>query len=166
MFDPLSALSIFAEISVALAGFSGIVIAFGRRSWHDLTPLETRRLSNLFALSGMVLLMSLTGISLLHVGGLALNVVWRNGSAVLFAAGSLWLSLDWLRLRRLAPKEWADINTPVLLLYNVCAAATLLAQLANAVVYAQAWLFFLGLTLAIAFAFQQFILAIRMNHSD
>jgi hypothetical protein len=56
--EPHDTLSIFAEVAIALAGFSGIVIAFGRRSIGSLSTLEFRRLSNLFTLSGMALLFS------------------------------------------------------------------------------------------------------------
>ncbi len=94
--DPHDTLSIFADVSVALAGFSGIAIAFGRRSAATLNRLDSRRLFNLFTFSGIVLVLSLLGMSLLHIESLGESLMWRGGSAALVLFGIPWLILDWL----------------------------------------------------------------------
>jgi hypothetical protein len=98
--DIQDTLSTFAEISVALAGFSGIVIAFGRRSIGSLGKLEVRRLSNLFILSGLALVFSLLGISLLHLNLEDSNILGLWGSAAVLLLATPWLIL-------LFPIRWA-----------------------------------------------------------
>jgi hypothetical protein len=164
--DPHDTLAIFAEVSVALAGFSGIVIAFGRRSIGSLSKLEKRRLSNLFTLSGLVLTISLTGASLLHLNLSDLNVLWRWGSAALFFFGTPWLASDILKVHRLEKSEKAQVNPALLYTFNSLAVAMILLQLVNWIFISESWPFFLALVLIVAGAFQQFILLVRMGIQD
>jgi len=161
--DPQATLSIFAEVSVALAGFSGIVIAFGRRPLDALNRLEVRRLSNLFILSGCALFLSLIGISLLHTELADGDLFWRLGSGVIFLLGAPWLIWDVVRVRRLEESEKATVNPLVLVTFNSLAILMLLLQLANWIVIAEPWPVFLALVLIIAGAFQQFVLLVRMG---
>lgn len=162
MSDPHATLSIFAEVSVALAGFSGIVMAFGRRANSTLTRLEVRRLSNLFILSGFALLMSLVWISLLHINNVDVNLLWRTGSAVVFLLATPWLIWDIVRVLRLEPSEKAEANTAVFVVFYSLTIAVLLLQVANCWVISKSWPFFLALVLIITGAFQQFVLLVRM----
>jgi hypothetical protein len=164
--DPHSTLSIFAEVAVALAGFSGIVIAFGRRKVGALTALERRRLSNLFMLSGMVLFMAMLCMALLHVAALETHLLWAGSSALIFLLATPWLALDTIRLRRLEASERADIKIYVLIPFNTMGVAALLLQVFNAFWLQEAWPFFLVLVVAITGAFQQFILLVRMGVRD
>jgi len=164
--DPHDTLSIFAEVAVALAGFSGIIIAFGRRSSGALTPLELRRLSNLFGLSGLVLISSLLGISLLHIESLEPATLWIGGSALLFLLVTPWLILDSRKVARLEKKERAEVKAYVIYPFNFLAVVVLLLQIANVFFLNKSWPFFLALVLAITFAFQQFILLVRMGFRD
>ena len=164
--DPHDTLSIFAEVSVALAGFSGVVIAFGRRSVGVLTQLETRRLFNLFTFSGLVLILSLLGISLLHVESIDASSLWRGGSAVLVLIGIPWLIFDWHKIRRLEPEERSKVYGYVIYPFTVIAVFVLLLQLANTLFLGSAWPFFVALVLQVIFAFQQFILLIQAGLRD
>jgi hypothetical protein len=166
MADPQATLSIFAEVSVALAGFSGIVIAFGRRSIESHSVLEIRRLSNLFILSGMALIVSLLGNSLLHVDLADVKVLWRSGSAVVFILATPWLIWDVQKVLRLEESERAEVSSLILIVFYSLTAAMLLLQLLNIVVIRESWPFFLALVLMIAGAFQQFILLVRMGYRD
>ena len=160
--DPHDTLSIFAEVSVALVGFSGIVIAFGGRSLGTLTQLEHRRLSNLFVFGGGVLLFSLAGISLLHTA-IDRSLIWTIESALMFALGVPWVVLDWHRVRRLDAAERDQIKGYVIYPFNVAGVGILLLQLGNALVIHNSWPLFLALVFSIAFALQQFILLVRMG---
>jgi hypothetical protein len=91
--DPHESLSIFAEISIALCGFSGIVIAFGSRSLEALTALERRRLANLFMLSGCVLIVSLFAISLRHAARIPPDIFWSPGCGLILFLGTIFLLL-------------------------------------------------------------------------
>jgi hypothetical protein len=161
--DPQATLSIFAEISIALAGFSGIVMAFGRRPNTVLNKLETRRLSNLFILSGFALLLSLTWISLLHLESIDMNLLWRGGSAVVVLLATPWLVWDVVRVLRLDHTERAQANTYIFVAFYSLAVAMLSLQLANWILIAESWPFFLALVLIITGAFQQFVLLVRMG---
>ena len=166
MADPQATLSIFAEVSVALAGFSGIVIAFGRRPTSSLSPLEIRRLSNLFILSGLALLLSLLGISLLHLELKDAGLLWRSASAIVVLLATPWLIWDVVRVFRLERSEMAEVNTYIVVIFDSLAVAMLLLQLANWIVMAESWPFFLALVLMVAGAFQQFILLVQMGFRD
>jgi hypothetical protein len=166
MADPQSTLSIFAEISVALAGFSGIVMSFGRRANSVLTKLEARRLSNLFILSGFALLLSLVWISLLHLDSIDTNLLWRSGSAVVVLLAIPWLVWDVVRVRRLGRAERLKANTYILVTFYSLVVLMLLLQLANWVLISESWPFFLALVLIVTGAFQQFVLLVRMGFDE
>jgi hypothetical protein len=161
--DPHDTLAIFAEVSVALAGFSGIVIAFGKRSQGSLNNLELRRLSNLFALSGLVLILSLLGISLLHTELDPSRYLWRWASAAILLFVVPWLLSDIFKIRRLEAPEKARVNWRVFYAFNFFTVCVLVLQFANYIFLREAWPFFIALTLAVAGAFQQFILLVRME---
>ena len=163
--DPHDTLSIYAEVSVALVGFSGIVIAFGHRSLGTLTQLELRRLANLFVFGGGVLVFSLAGMALLHTT-VSLSLLWTTMSAVLFVFGAAWIVFDWRRIARLDSTERAQIKGYILYPFNAAGAAILLLQLANAVSIHKSWPLFLALAFAITFALQQFFLLVRMGIDD
>ncbi len=160
--DPHDSLSIFAEVSVALVGFSGIVIAFGSRSFGALTQLELRRLSNLFVFGGGVLLFSLVGISLLHTT-VDRSVLWATGSALLFGLGAPWIVFDWYRVRNLHASERAQVKGYILYPFNAAGVIIVLLQLGNTVVIHEPWPLLLALVFSVAFAFQQFVLLVRMG---
>ena len=166
MLDQHQTLSIFAEVAVAIAGFSGIVIAFGRRSLGSLTQLELRRLSNLFAMSGFVVFSTLLSISLLYLESLEATVLWRGQSALVILFGTLWLIMDWRRLGQLAAQERAQVKAAVIYPFNSLAAIALALQIANIVWFVAPWPFFIALVIMTLFAFQQFILLVRMGFRD
>ena len=142
MSDPQGALAIFAEISVALAGFSGIVIAFGRRTRESFNDLERRRPSNLFVLSGLALFTSLFWIVLLNSEVEDPSVLWRAGSAALVVFTVPWLVWDAVRVRRLDQSLRAEMDTYILYTFNSLATATLLLQVGNLILIGSAWPFF------------------------
>ena len=158
--DPQATLSIFAEISIALAGFSGIVMAFGRRGNSELSKLEARRLSNLFILSGFSLLLSLVWISLLHLESIEMNLLWSSGSAVVVLLATPWLVWDMVLVVRLNRNERAEASTSVFITFYTIAIVMLSLQVANWVFISESWPFFLALVLIVVGAFQQFVLLV------
>lgn len=160
------ALSTFAEVAVALAGFSGIVIAFGGRSAGSLSKLEARRLSNLFTLSGAALTLSLLGMSLLYMELLSPRVLCTWGSAVVFFLATPWLIGDVVKIQRLEVAERAQVSMPLVIFFDSLAVAMMLLQLANWLFLKEQWPFYLALVLIIAGAFQQFILLVQTGFRD
>jgi hypothetical protein len=166
MADAQQTFLIFAEVAVALAGFSGIIIAFGQRAHGSLSKLELRRLSNLFALSGYVLLASLLGVSLLHVETPDQDLVWRLESAILVLLGTPWLVTDWRKVTRLDPAERSQVRASIFYPFTVLAVLALALQIANIFYMGRSWPLFLGLLVVVSYAFQQFILLVRMAFRD
>jgi hypothetical protein len=164
--DPHETLSVFAEVSVALAGFSGIAIAFGRPSAGKSSQLESRRLFNLFTFSGFVSIISLLGISLIHVDFVDDSLLWRTGSSVLVILGIPWLIRDWRKINRLSPEERLHVPNGVVYPFTVLAVAAICLQVANAIKLGAAWPFLVALVLLIAFTFQQFILLVWTRLRD
>jgi hypothetical protein len=161
--DPHDTLSIFAEVSVALAGFSGVAIAFGRRSIGVLTPLEKRRLYNLIVSSGLVLILSLLGVSLLYVESIDPGFLWRGGSAVLVLTGIPWLIADWFKVQRLEPEERTKVPGYVIYTFTAIAVFILCLQIVNVFYLGSAWPFFVALVLHVLVAFQQFVFLIHVG---
>ena len=160
--DPHESLSIFAEVSIALAGFSGIVIAFGFRSAKSLSTLEIRRLANLFMLSGFTFTTSLLAISLLHITNTRPETFWSIGSGIVFVLGTSWLIWDIHKVRTLL-SEGASINMALVTIFDSLATIVLLLQLYICISVHEPWPFFIALTLITVGAFQQFILLVYMR---
>lgn len=153
-------LSIFAEVSVAIAGFSGIIIAFGFRSLEALTALEVRRLANLFMLSGFVFIISLLCIALLHNTSLSQDNLWRLASASVFILGTSWLLRDIFKVVQINATAESANNTLVTV-FSLLATSGLILQLYNTFYLQTSWPFFIALTLITGGAFQQFILLVH-----
>ena len=158
--SPHDTLSIFAEVSIALAGFSVIAIAFSKRPIQSLTNLEVRRFTNLFVLSGAALIFSLTGASLLHVEPADPCSLWRWGSGVAALFGSLWLARDVYIILHFDPIERAALSMPLVVGFDLLYAVIILLQVANALSLGQPWPFFIMLVVLVIAAFQQFILLV------
>jgi hypothetical protein len=77
--DPVETLIVLVEAAVAIAGFSGVVIVFGRRATGEWSRIERARLLNLLLMSFSVLFLSLLTLVLLHAGT-APATTWRIGS--------------------------------------------------------------------------------------
>lgn len=99
---------ILVEASVAIAGFSGVVVAVGRRATGEWSPLERSRLLNLLSTSFAVLFYSLGALVLLHAGT-AETILWRIGSMgwALGATGAIVIVA-----RRLAQIPRGDAERP------------------------------------------------------
>lgn len=160
--DSHESFSIFAEVAIALAGFSGIIITFGFRSAENLSPLEVRRLANLFILSGFVLIASLLAISLLHVTDIRPEIFWSAGSGIVFLLGTSWLGWDIYKVRLLT-RGGAVINVALVAIFDSLGVMVLLLQLHNCFSMHTSWPIFVALTLVTAGAFQQFILLVHMR---
>lgn len=103
--DTPSSLQTIAEISIAFAGFSGLVIAF-RRNAGPLTDVHKYRLRVLLTLAFAAMFLSLLP-DLLAESGLRPPALWLGaiGAATLFSVGFLgWWILASRRMMRLVPE--------------------------------------------------------------
>jgi hypothetical protein len=147
-----SILIVIAEISVALAGFSGIAAAFGRRQERTWSEDERSKLANLLNHSGIALFASLIPLISAQAGGFDAGL-WMTCSLlwVFFASFGLGFAIRDLRRAKLAGR---GEPFPLSLIGFV---ALWLFQLANALIWQLAWPYFLALTGNLAFAFVQFM---------
>lgn len=98
--DTPQSLQTVAEISIAFAGFSGLIVAF-RRHRGPLTPVERFRLQILLALAFGAMLLSFVP-ELLAEAGLAAARVWVTASAVLGGWAVVFLAWWSWRSRRVS----------------------------------------------------------------
>ena len=158
--DPGDALASMIEASMALAGFSGIVVVLGRRGQGEWQPQEDLRLVNLLANSLTALLAALLGVLLLTTR-LAPSIAWLVCSAVwLVAAG---LHSAWIVGRSRALREQALRRTNPLFFWfgSALSAVALALQLVNIAWLREFWPFFAGLLTSLALGARQFVVLLR-----
>ena len=79
--EPVETLNLIVEAAVAIAGFSGVVIAFGRRAAGEWSLVERARFRNLLLTAFLVLFLSLLMLVLLHANTTPATT-WRIGSGL------------------------------------------------------------------------------------
>jgi hypothetical protein len=144
------ALSGSIEVSIAIAGFSGIIAVFGQRgsTWQTADQL---RLRILLTASAMALFFSMFPFVLLD-SGIDQRTFWRVGSAL----QAFWfISIVAYRLRQATlagVTEAVGLSTlalVVILLFT-------LLQIFNAICFALPWLYVVGVMFQIFVAFSAF----------
>ena len=148
-----------AEIATALAGFTGVVVAFGSRSegtWH---PGDRLRLVFLLEASLTAGGFSLLGLLVLHTTGDA-PLTWLICSALwaLFMCGSLWFSHTRIEDNRISH---GDVDRVANRLTASLFILLILLQVANAVLWQAFAPFLAAITLNLAGAAMQFARLIR-----
>jgi ABC-type iron transport system FetAB permease component len=154
----LDSLATVAEIGIALAGFSGLVVVLRKRS-GSLNDIEKYRMSVLLATAfGAMFLALLPGA--LQQLGLDDDVVWRASSGIL-TAFSLAFVLGWvLSSRRFFNVAREIFNVPAFSLMTIGHLINLVSQLS---VTLGMWgdskpgVYLLGLLWLLAHASQQFV---------
>ncbi len=153
-----------AEIAVALAGFTGVVVTFGSRSqgaWH---PGDRLRLSFLLMAS-----LTAAGFALLSLLALSSNLaeptVWSALSALwaLFMCWSLWAS-------RQQMQQAADVHQDIDKLTNAitttCFVLLIFVQILNATLWHEFYPFLAAIMLNLVGAAMQFARLIRSAFHD
>jgi hypothetical protein len=153
--EPVDILSLFAELTIGVAGFSGIVVVLGRRQSGQLSPLDQNRLGNLLKHALAALFWSLFTITLLQTA-LSAEVLWRGVSAGWALAGAIWLARDWSRLRALSETEWVRISRLQLVALDGAAVLVVLLQVSNSAYFHAFWPFVVALSFNVLLAFRNF----------
>jgi hypothetical protein len=155
--EPGETLGIAAQIAVALAGFAGVVVVFGRVSAHEWSPIDKFRLRQLLANSMLPLAFCMIGLSLLAIRP-ALGGVWRwcSGAAFVillpFGIGSVKV------FRRFDPQKLqrSVVSRSFFYLSGAVGIAATLLQLYNAVLLNAFWPFFTAIVVQLIGAMFQF----------
>ena len=151
--EPGETLSLIAELAVALAGFSGIVVVLGRREGQP-SHMEKRRLDNLFLHALWALATSLLALILLHAS-IQDATVWRLASTIWVLPFPVLLVRDWRRVRAISASE--PTNPPMLAAIYVAAVSAALLQVANGLYLHSIWPFLSAVCLNLLLGFQQFV---------
>lgn len=148
-----------AEVAIAIAGFTGVVVVFGSRARGDWTRVEANRLWLLLAQALIPALLSFLPL-LLYSGGLESRAIWRisNGTFVLAFAG---LGSHIVFKRRALERHSASVFGTWWFVYGTFAGGTLIGatQFAYAAGFLQArgaFLFLAGLLFLVAMAASNF----------
>ena len=155
--NPADALATAAQVSVALAGFTGVVAVFGAGALHDLPPIDRYRLRLMVAFSALPLLTSLGGIALLTT-----DLPWPRAfdlcSAfvlVLVLPSAIFVRHEVIALHS-ARAELGSIGRIMLYVGAVAATAALLLQVYNLAVVHAFWPFYGGVVISVGAATVQF----------
>ena len=101
--EPGETLGIAAQVAVALAGFAGVVVVFGRVSAHEWSPIDKFRLRQLLASSVIPLALCMIGLLLLAIRP-ALWGVWR------WCSGAAFVILLQFSIRSVKVLRWLDLQ--------------------------------------------------------
>lgn len=143
-------LSLLAELATAIAGFSGIVAVFGRRSAGRWRPAERARLVGLLYTSLVAALFSVLPLVLLSVP-VSEPTCWRVLSPLLAASlvrpiVSMLQIISETQITPINERESSIAMSWFLIVGNGCAIAVLLV---NAIVWSMAWPYLAGILWAL-----------------
>ncbi|MBV9618085.1 MAG: hypothetical protein JO201_02645 [Verrucomicrobia bacterium] len=159
--QPSEALSATAQISVTLAGFAGVVVAFRSGAVHEWSTVDKFRLQILLSNSALPFLLSIFAM-LLTTTGLNEIRLWRLCSIVGFvvtaAMGQIlsrtYRSLTGEEMKAAGSRRWVFVSSGLLGL------ATTLLQLYNVIRLQTFWPFFAMIATWLCLAMIQFILLV------
>ncbi len=140
--DPVELLTAIIEASIALIGFSGLVIALGRRSSGEWLAVDKQRLTILLAIGFILLTCTLVTLILLSTGlSHALvcalsSVVW----VVLVIPFAVWTVNRVVRNPEEPTRSWTYLRVSL-----AVTAATVAVQVANVAYLAEFWPYLLAL---------------------
>jgi hypothetical protein len=151
--ESVELLTAMIEASVALLGFSGLVIALGRRSSGEWSPVEKLRLRLLLGVGVILLGCTLLALILLSAG-LSDAVAWTFSSVAWVALVLPFTVWAFSRAPRVA--EGDTVMSMYRVVVGAVVAATAAIQAANAIVLQELWPFFLGLAVLLILGVTQF----------
>jgi len=155
--NPSDALTTTAQVSVALAGFTGVVAVFGSGTVHDLPPIDRYRLRLMVAFSTMPLLTSLGGLLLLATD-LPDEIVYDlcSASVVVFVVVStLFVWGEVVALHR-SRSELGHVGQVRLYAGGIAGVLALAFQVYNLAALHAFWPFYAGVVISIGAATVQF----------
>jgi hypothetical protein len=163
--EPSAALSVAAQIAIAIAGFAGVVAVFRSGSMHDWGRVEKFWLRLLLANSILPLAFSMVGLLFLTITPFA-PTIWRwcSGIAALFLSPYAIMILK--TLLAFAPGELRAAGGNNFTSYALFAllAALCLLQIANFVALAVFWPFFGAVVAMLLGAMYQFVRLVLTPH--
>lgn len=154
-------LSTIAEVSVAFAGFSGVVAAFGRRDPREWPFAERSRFRALIETSIAGALLALFPLALVTTP-MSPAFVWHSSSLALVAYVVLSAFVTYRKSRLATRGERSEISSSLLGAVALCDVLIVALNVFNLVVAGTAWPFVLGLLMLVgqaAFFFARMLIA-------
>jgi len=159
--DPQDALTTLAEISIAIAGFSGIAAVLGRRSQGDWEPEDAFRLRLLLRSSFSIVIFCFVPI-VLSSASVAAEKTWALSSSawlVYFVTISLPINLG--GARRLTKVTGERVEGKYILTLVILATGLVVLHTANVLVIRDAWPYLAALVATLVLPFTQFLRLLR-----
>jgi hypothetical protein len=155
--EPGEALSVAAQIAVALAGFAGVVVAFRSGPLHEWSVLDKLRLWLLLGNSLVPLFNCLFGMLLLTIKPTP-QPIWHWCSGFSFLGTIPFGILSRRRQLDLGPTGLKEVGSYRYLFYtiSILGMAVGLLQAFNALITGVFWLFYLGIVFQLAIGGLQF----------
>jgi hypothetical protein len=151
--DQVEILTAMIEASIALLGFSGLVIILGRHASGEWLPIEKLRLSMLLGIGVILLASTLLALTLLSAG-LSHSAVWSLSGVVWVFLVVPFTAWGVTRGYRLAEDPTVGLT------YRVVAGGVMAAmsaiQVANATSLQEFWPFFAALAVTLIIGVTQF----------
>jgi len=151
--NPSDFLSLAVEASIAIIGFSGIVVVLGRKrvgEWDTMDRMQLRALlvagATPFTMSGLALVLLTTDV--------ALDSVWRVMSVATFGSIVIFLPSGIRQVRAQSPEELKIVQRVVVL---SCLAAVILLLVANVIYIAAFWPLAVAIYFEICMALLSFV---------
>ncbi len=158
--NPTDFLSLIAELSMAVAGFSGVVVALGRRSDEARALLSQRLLTALLVLSFITLFSSGQALVLLYA-----NVAEADTWAICGVTWSLVMLVDTATTVRTTFRDTPS-GRPRAILLSAGLALVMGLQAANVVWVRAFWPFSIALVWTLAVALHLFMLLLTQNSDE
>jgi hypothetical protein len=157
MIEPSEALSTAAQVAVALAGFSGVVVVFSSRAIHEWSRVDKFRLRLMLTSSTQSLALCMLGLLLLATE-LPQPSVWQWCSGITIALGAPAAVASLRAFASFVPGELQAAGASKYIFYPVSAAgiATSLLQVYNITTLHAFWPFFAAIVAAILASTLQF----------
>jgi hypothetical protein len=161
--EPGEALSVAAQLAVALAGFAGVVVVFRSSSLHDWAPMDKFRLLVLLGNAVVPLFGCLFGMLLLTIKPPPASI-WHWCSGFLLLLSIPFGLSTWRRLSALGPGVVKNMGAYRYLFYTVgiLGTAISLLQFYNVMVAGVFWFFYAAITFPLAVGTLQFALMILL----
>jgi hypothetical protein len=163
--DASGALSASAQVAITLAGFAGVVAAFGERGVREWTAFDRFRLRLMLASSSYPTMLSLAGLLLLNTG-MPDGLRWRVLSALAAATLVGVNLLNVPQFRAFSTGGMGEITRGSRRMFTftvIVGNLTLVLLIGNAVWLAAFWPFFFAIVVGIGLALVQFVRLIVMH---
>jgi hypothetical protein len=165
--QPGEALSVAAQIAVALAGFAGVVVAFRSGPLHEWSAVDRYRLWLLLGNALIPFFSCLFGMLLLTIQPAPVSI-WRWCSGFSLCLAVAFVFLTGRRQSQLQPVFLQALGTWRYFFYLIAVVGAIigLLQAYNAVVAGVFWLFYLGVVFQLSIGALQFARMILLPHSS